>query len=257
MLSTLVPPAGTFPARLPAGLDPVRPAADPRRGAGRHPQGGLGQYRRDQRAAHRPQGAGGRDPAARCAEGRRGGADRRASSASWRAVGAAAGAVLGHMFPVWLSFKGGKGMATTLGVMWGLSWPVGAIACAAWLAFAALFRYSSLATLLSILVGGDRRVVPDRSAGGHAAHPAGAAGVGAPPRRTSAGCWTAPSPRSASAARPRAPLLQAREAVGTPVLAADAVVDEEQAFGIDLVLDLRAAADSSSPQKALCQSASK
>jgi glycerol-3-phosphate acyltransferase PlsY len=69
------------------------------------------------------------------------------------AVGAAAGAVLGHMFPVWLSFKGGKGMATTLGVMWGLSWPVGAIACAAWLVFAALFRYSSLATLLSIVVG--------------------------------------------------------------------------------------------------------
>src|SRR3981081_1788429 len=64
------------------------------------------------------------------------------------AVGAAAGAVLGHMFPVWLSFKGGKGMATALGVMWGLAWPVGAIACAAWLAFAAVFRYSSLATLL-------------------------------------------------------------------------------------------------------------
>jgi acyl phosphate:glycerol-3-phosphate acyltransferase len=68
------------------------------------------------------------------------------------AVGAAAGAVLGHMFPVWLSFKGGKGMATALGVMWGLSWPVGAIACAAWLAFAAIFRYSSLATLLSVVV---------------------------------------------------------------------------------------------------------
>jgi glycerol-3-phosphate acyltransferase PlsY len=65
------------------------------------------------------------------------------------AVGAAAGAVLGHMFPVWLSFKGGKGMATFLGVVWGLSWPVGAIACAAWLLFAAIFRYSSLATLLS------------------------------------------------------------------------------------------------------------
>jgi glycerol-3-phosphate acyltransferase PlsY len=56
------------------------------------------------------------------------------------------------MFPVWLSFKGGKGMATTLGVMWGLCWPVGAIACAAWLLFAAIFRYSSLATLLSIAV---------------------------------------------------------------------------------------------------------
>ena len=68
------------------------------------------------------------------------------------AVGAAAGAVLGHMFPVWLSFKGGKGVATTLGVMWGLSWPVGAIACAAWLLFAALFRYSSLAALLSVVV---------------------------------------------------------------------------------------------------------
>ncbi len=68
------------------------------------------------------------------------------------AVGAAAGAVLGHMFPVWLGFKGGKGVATTLGVMWGLSWLVGAIACAAWLLFAALFRYSSLAALLSVVV---------------------------------------------------------------------------------------------------------
>jgi glycerol-3-phosphate acyltransferase PlsY len=68
------------------------------------------------------------------------------------AVGAAAGAVIGHMFPVWLSFKGGKGVATTLGVMWGLAWPVGAIACAAWLLFAALFRYSSLAALLSVVV---------------------------------------------------------------------------------------------------------
>ncbi|MDI1284066.1 MAG: glycerol-3-phosphate 1-O-acyltransferase PlsY [Reyranella sp.] len=68
------------------------------------------------------------------------------------AVGAAAGAVLGHMFPVWLSFKGGKGVATTLGIMWGLSWPVGAIACAAWLLFAAIFRYSSLAALLSVVV---------------------------------------------------------------------------------------------------------
>lgn len=68
------------------------------------------------------------------------------------AIGAAAGAVLGHMFPVWLRFKGGKGVATTLGVMWGLSWPVGAIACAAWLLFAAIFRYSSLAALLSVVI---------------------------------------------------------------------------------------------------------
>ena len=68
------------------------------------------------------------------------------------AVGAAAGAVLGHMYPVWLGFKGGKGVATTLGIMWGLSWPGGAIACAAWLAIAAAFRYSSLAALLSVVV---------------------------------------------------------------------------------------------------------
>ena len=68
------------------------------------------------------------------------------------AVGAAAGAVLGHMFPVWLRFKGGKGVATTLGIMWGLSWPVGAIACAAWLLFAAVLRYSSLAALLSVVI---------------------------------------------------------------------------------------------------------
>lgn len=61
-------------------------------------------------------------------------------------------AFVGHCFPVWLRFKGGKGVATTLGIMWGLSWPVGAIACAAWLLFAAAFRYSSLAALLSVVV---------------------------------------------------------------------------------------------------------
>jgi glycerol-3-phosphate acyltransferase PlsY len=44
-------------------------------------------------------------------------------------------------------------VATTLGVMWGLSWPVGAITCAAWLVIAAVFRYSSLAALLGIVIG--------------------------------------------------------------------------------------------------------
>lgn len=66
---------------------------------------------------------------------------------------AAAGAVLGHMFPPWLGFKGGKGVATAIGVLLGLSWPVGVITCALWLLVAALFRYSSLAALLSILGG--------------------------------------------------------------------------------------------------------
>ncbi len=69
------------------------------------------------------------------------------------AVAAALGAVLGHMFPPWLRFKGGTGVATTLGVLWGLSWPLGAITCALWLLLAALFRYSSLAALLSVALG--------------------------------------------------------------------------------------------------------
>lgn len=69
------------------------------------------------------------------------------------AAAAAVGAVIGHMFPVWLGFKGGKGMATAIGVLLGLSWPAGAVTCAAWLAIAAAFRYSSLASLLSILLG--------------------------------------------------------------------------------------------------------
>lgn len=60
------------------------------------------------------------------------------------------GAVVGHLFPVWLKFKGGKGVATTLGAIIALAWPVGAACCATWLLVAALFRYSSLAGLLSI-----------------------------------------------------------------------------------------------------------
>jgi glycerol-3-phosphate acyltransferase PlsY len=69
------------------------------------------------------------------------------------AVAAALGAVLGHMFPLWLKFRGGKGMATALGVMWGLGWPIGAAACVVWLLMAALFRYSSLATLVGVVAG--------------------------------------------------------------------------------------------------------
>jgi glycerol-3-phosphate acyltransferase PlsY len=60
------------------------------------------------------------------------------------------GAVLGHLFPVWLRFKGGKGMATALGVLLAIAWPVGAAACVTWLVAAALFRISSLSTLLAI-----------------------------------------------------------------------------------------------------------
>jgi len=66
------------------------------------------------------------------------------------ALVAAFGAVLGHLFPVWLLFKGGKGVATTLGVLLALSPLLGAACCAIWLAAAFLFRYSSLAALLAV-----------------------------------------------------------------------------------------------------------
>jgi glycerol-3-phosphate acyltransferase PlsY len=65
------------------------------------------------------------------------------------ALMAGLGAVLGHLFPVWLKFRGGKGVATTFGVIWALAWPVGLAACLTWLAIAALLRYSSLSALVS------------------------------------------------------------------------------------------------------------
>ena len=55
--------------------------------------------------------------------------------------------VLGHNFPIWLKFRGGKGVATTLGVLLVASWHVVVATCAAWLLIAGLFRYSSLASM--------------------------------------------------------------------------------------------------------------
>ncbi len=63
---------------------------------------------------------------------------------------AGAGAVLGHNFPVWLKFRGGKGVATTLGMMLGAVPIVGAMACVTWIAMAIIFRYSSLAALIAL-----------------------------------------------------------------------------------------------------------
>jgi glycerol-3-phosphate acyltransferase PlsY len=59
------------------------------------------------------------------------------------------GAFLGHLFPVWLKFKGGKGVAVYIGVLIGLYWPGALIFCAIWLGVAALSRYSSLAALVA------------------------------------------------------------------------------------------------------------
>ncbi len=58
-------------------------------------------------------------------------------------------AMLGHVFPVWLGFKGGKGVATFIGVMLGLHWPVGLLLIATWLAVAFLFKISSLSALVA------------------------------------------------------------------------------------------------------------
>ena len=60
------------------------------------------------------------------------------------------GAVLGHLFPIWLKFKGGKAVATTLGTLLALDFAVGASACLTWLAVALILRYSSLAGLLAV-----------------------------------------------------------------------------------------------------------
>ena len=58
-------------------------------------------------------------------------------------------AFFGHCYPIWLKFKGGKGVATFFGLLFALAWPIGLAAGATWLAMAAMFRYSSLAALLA------------------------------------------------------------------------------------------------------------
>ncbi|GAA0782430.1 glycerol-3-phosphate 1-O-acyltransferase PlsY [Roseibium denhamense] len=64
------------------------------------------------------------------------------------AVIAGFGAFLGHLFPVWLKFKGGKGVATYLGILLGLYWPMFLIAALTWIGVAVAFRYSSLSALI-------------------------------------------------------------------------------------------------------------
>jgi len=75
---------------------------------------------------------------------------------AWRLFAAAAplaglGAVLGHCFPVWLKFRGGKGVATTLGVSLALAWPVGLAYAAVWLVMLALTRISSLSGMVAAM----------------------------------------------------------------------------------------------------------
>jgi len=65
---------------------------------------------------------------------------------------AAFGAFLGHLYPVWLKFKGGKGVATYIGVLIGLFWPAAIVFCVMWLATAFTTRYSSLSALIAAFV---------------------------------------------------------------------------------------------------------
>ncbi len=79
-----------------------------------------------------------------------------AAALAWALLGAEAGlaagfcAVLGHNFPIWLGFKGGKGVATTLGVILVTAWPAGLGACLTWLAVAFLVRISSASALAAL-----------------------------------------------------------------------------------------------------------
>lgn len=81
----------------------------------------------------------------------------------YAAMAAGLGAFLGHLYPVWLSLRGGKGVATYIGVLLGLYWPAALVFCAVWLLVATITRYSSLAALAASIASVGTLAVTDES----------------------------------------------------------------------------------------------
>jgi glycerol-3-phosphate acyltransferase PlsY len=79
-------------------------------------------------------------------------AARTGADQTWMLSLAALGAFLGHLYPVWLGFKGGKGISTFIGILLALYWPVGLLFCATWAIVALVSRYSSLSALVAALL---------------------------------------------------------------------------------------------------------
>ena len=105
-------------------------------------------------------------------------------------LAAALGAVLGHVFPVWLGFKGGKGVATYIGVLLALAWPAVLAFAAVWAAVAAALRYSSLAGLIASAATPRSCVVAGQSAAGAAvSRPHGAVVDHAPRQHRAIAQW--------------------------------------------------------------------
>jgi hypothetical protein len=144
--------AGRCPCRLPVGLSPLRHRDGAAFRAGRPAPDRVRQYRRDERPAHGQQDGGRADAHPRRREGRHRCPDRpRAGRRGCRTGGGPRG-IFGHCFPVFLGFRGGKGVATFLGTLLALFWPAGVAACLTWLLVAAVTRYSSLSALVAAVL---------------------------------------------------------------------------------------------------------
>lgn len=130
---------------LSAGLGSLRRADHPGHGPGRSAPDRIGQYRGHECAAHRQQGGGGGDAAAGCGQGRGRGAGRARRGGAGCGAGGGALRLSGPSLSGLAGVSGRQGVATFLGTLLALAWPVGLAACAAWAAGAAVTRISSAA----------------------------------------------------------------------------------------------------------------